>query len=121
MRLKSFNAIPVGRSQVKTTDDLLLIQSDLFILKKGCLTRNPERKQSALPRVQLGSEFTQLQDFQDRIPSAPKMLDLDSLEVKGDVRFGKGVQLKGRVQLAALNQPLVIEDGSILQDQVLKQ
>ena len=106
---------------VKTTNDLLLVQSDLFVLQKGKLTRNPQRKQKGLPRVQLGGEFSQLQDFQDRIPSTPGMLDLDSLDVKGDVRFGAGVQLKGKVQLMAINQPLVIEDGSILEDQALEQ
>lgn len=105
---------------VKTTNDLLLVQSDLFVLENGKLTRNPERKQKELPKVELGSEFTQLDDYQNRIASAPGMLELDSLEVKGDVRFGKGVQLQGRVQLTAVNRPLVIEDGSILRDQVVE-
>lgn len=106
---------------VKTTNDLLLVQSDLFVLEKGKLIRNPERKHKELPKVELGYEFTQLQDFQERIPSAPSMLALDSLEVKGDVRFGKGVQLEGRVQLTALDQPLMIEDGSILKDEMVVQ
>lgn len=104
---------------VKTTGDLLLIQSNLFVLRNGKLVRNPERKQSTLPRVQLGGEFTSLHDFQDRIPSAPNMLEMDSLEVNGDVRFGKGVQLKGKVQLTAVDKPLMIEDGTILQDRVV--
>jgi len=106
---------------VKTTNDLLLVQSDLFVLENGKLTRNPQRKQKELPKVELGSEFTQLDDYQARIPSAPSMLELDSLEVKGDVRFGKGVQLQGKVQLTALKQPLVIEDGAVLKDQVVEQ
>jgi UTP--glucose-1-phosphate uridylyltransferase len=106
---------------VKTTNDLLLVQSDLFVLEKGKLIRNPKRKQKELPKVELGSEFTLLQDFQERIPSAPSMLALDSLEVKGDVRFGKGVQLKGRVQLTAVNRPLVVNDGSTLKDRVVEQ
>jgi UTP--glucose-1-phosphate uridylyltransferase len=106
---------------VKTTNDLLLVQSDLFVLEKGKLKRNPQRKQKDLPKVELGSEFTQLDDYQERIASAPGMLDLDSLEVKGDVRFGKGVQLKGNVQLTAINQPLVVEDGVLLNGQVVEQ
>ncbi|GJL80121.1 MAG: nucleotide glucose-1-phosphate uridylyl transferase [Nitrospinaceae bacterium] len=105
---------------VKTTNDLLKVQSDLFVLEKGKLFRNPERKQKELPEVQLGSEFTQLKDFQKRISAAPGMLDLDSLEVTGDVRFGDNVKLKGRVQLTAVNEPLVVEDGSTLQDQVVE-
>lgn len=106
---------------VKTTNDLLLVQSDLFVLQKGKLIRNLERKQKELPKVELGSEFTQLDDYQSRIASAPSMLDLDSLEVNGDVHFGKGVQLKGKVQLTAVNRPLVVDDGSILKDRVVEQ
>ena len=106
---------------VKTTNDLLLIQSDLFVLENGKMIRNPERKQKELPQVRLGDEFTLLQDFQDRIPSAPHMLEMESLEVKGDVRFGKNVQLKGKVQLTAVSQSLTIEDGAVLKDQVVNQ
>ena len=87
---------------VKKTDDLLLVQSDLFVLNNGRLARNPDRKQVELPPVQLGESFTNLQDYQERIPHVPGMLDLDSLKVEGDVWFGKGVQLKGEIQLASL-------------------
>ena len=107
---------------VKKTDDLMLVQSDLFVLNKGRLIRNPDRKQEELPPVKLGKHFTDLQDYQDRIPSAPGLLELDSLEVEGDVRFGAGVQLKGKIKLTARNnKPLLIPDGSVLQDETLEQ
>ena len=107
---------------VKKTDDLLLVQSDLFILNKGRLSRNPGRKQAELPSVQLGACFTDLQDYQERIPHVPGMLDLDSLEVEGDVRFGKGVQLTGAIKLINLkDKPLVIPDGSVLRNETLRQ
>ena len=106
---------------VKTTNDLLLVQSDLFVLRKGKLIRNPERKQKELPKVELGSGFTKLEDYQDRIPFPPCMLDLDSLKVKGDVRFGKGVLLRGNVQLTAVERPLVIADRSVLNGRAVKQ
>ena len=106
---------------VKTTDDLLLVQSDLFVLNNGCLTRNPDRKQTELPTVKLGGHFADLQDFQDRIPSVPGLLELDSLEVEGDVRFGEDVKLKGKIKLTALgNKPLLIPDGSVLKDETLE-
>jgi UTP--glucose-1-phosphate uridylyltransferase len=105
---------------VKTTNDLLLVQSDLFVLEKGRLIRNPQRKQKELPKVELGSEFVHLEGYRDRIASAPGMLDLDCLQVTGDVRFGEGVQLKGNVRLTAINGPLAIEDGAVLKDQVLE-
>jgi UTP--glucose-1-phosphate uridylyltransferase len=107
---------------VKKTDDLLLVQSDLFVLNKGHLSRNPERKQAALPSVQLGDEFTDLKGFQERISHVPGMLGLDSLKVEGDVRFGKGVRLKGDIKLTALrNKPLLIPDGSVLENETIEQ
>ena len=107
---------------VKKTDDLLLVQSDLFVLNQGHLTRNPDRKQAGLPSVKLGNHFADLQDYQDRIPSVPGLLELDSLEVDGDVRFGEDVQLKGKIKLTALkNKPLLIPDGSVLQDETVEQ
>ncbi len=107
---------------VKKTDDLLLVQSDLFVLNNGHLARNPDRKQVALPSVQLGSNFTNLQDYQERIPHVPGMLDLDSLTVEGDVRFGKGVQLKGEIQLKSLKgKSLLIPDGSVLENETIEQ
>lgn len=106
---------------VKTTDDLLLVQSDLFVLNKGSLTRNTARKHSELPFIKLGGHFTDLQDYQDRIPSVPGMLDLESLKVEGDVRFGEGVQLKGKITLTAPdNKPLLISDGSVLKDETVE-
>ncbi len=102
---------------VKKTDDLLLVQSDLFVLDKGRLVRNPDRQQSGLPSVKLGDQFTHLKDYQDRIPCIPGMLDLDSLEVTGDVRFGEDIQLQGAIKLTALeDKPLLIPDGSVLSD-----
>jgi UTP--glucose-1-phosphate uridylyltransferase len=107
---------------VKKTDDLLLVQSDLFVLDKGRLSRNPDRKQTALPSVQLGEKFADLKGFQKRISHVPGMLDLDSLKVEGDVRFGKGVQLKGYIKLMALtDKPLLIPDGATLENETIEQ
>lgn len=107
---------------VKTTDDLLLVQSDLFVLDNGHLTRNPDRKQADLPSVRLGEYFTDLGDYQERIPGAPGLLDLNSLEVEGDVRFGEGIQLKGEIKLTALkDKPLRISDGWTLSDVTMEQ
>ncbi len=106
---------------VKKTDDLLLVQSDLFVLNKGRLIRNPDRKQAELPPVKLGGHFTDLKDFQERIPSVPGLLDLESLEVEGDVRFGKAVQLKGKIKLTANDEPMMISDGSVLHNETVSQ
>jgi len=106
---------------VKKTDDLLSVQSDLFVLNNGHLTRNPERKLPGLPVIRLGGAFALLEDYHDRIPDVPGLLDLKSLEVEGDVRFGKAIRLKGNIKLTALREPLVIPDGSTLSDQTMEQ
>jgi len=116
-------AVPRDRFlPVKKTGDLFLVQSDLFVLNKGRLTRNPDRKQAGLPLVKLGGPFADLQDYQDRIPLVPGLLELDSLEVEGNVRFGEAVQLIGKIKLTALkNKPLLISNGSVLQDETIEQ
>jgi UTP--glucose-1-phosphate uridylyltransferase len=107
---------------VKKIDDLLLVQSDLFVLHKGQLARNPDRKQAALPSVQLDEEFANLEYFQERFSQVPGILNLDSLTVDGDVRFGKNIELKGDIKLSAhKDKPLLIPDGSVLENETVIQ
>lgn len=106
---------------VKKTDDLFLVQSDLFFTQKGRLIRNPGRKRPGLPWVQLRDPFQMLDEYQSRIPTVPSILELESLELEGDVRFGKNVTLKGCVRLVARNRPLLIADGSVVENAVVEQ
>ncbi|MEC7641707.1 MAG: UTP--glucose-1-phosphate uridylyltransferase [Nitrospinota bacterium] len=101
---------------VKKTSDLFLVQSDLFILKNGCLSRNPGRRLPELPLINFSSPLTRVEDYQSRIPFPPTLLDLVSLKLEGDVRFGKGVTLKGRVTLISRSKPLVIPENSVLEN-----
>ncbi len=102
---------------VKKTDDLLLVQSDLFVLENARLVRNPARQEKTLPQVRLGSCLQNLDDYQERIPSPPGLLNLESLHVEGDVRFGRGVTLEGAIRLSgSAAKPLVIPDGARLKD-----
>ncbi|NIQ00692.1 MAG: hypothetical protein GWM98_10110, partial [Nitrospinaceae bacterium] len=66
---------------VKKTSDLLLVQSDLYLLDEGRLKRNPQRQTPGLPRVCLGSAFSQLEDYGKRFPVIPSLLELDSLDI----------------------------------------
>lgn len=55
--------INVPRSRflpVKTTSDLLLVMSNLYSLKAGCLTMSPKREFPTTPHVKLGSSFTKV-------------------------------------------------------------
>ncbi|XP_065852626.1 UTP--glucose-1-phosphate uridylyltransferase-like [Euphorbia lathyris] len=103
--------------QLKTTSDLLLLQSDLYSYTEGVLVRNPARENPFNPSIDLGSEFEQVGAFSSRFKTVPSIIGLDSLKVHGDVWFGAGVTLKGRVSIIAKpGTKLEIPDGMVLDD-----
>ncbi|MBI4382446.1 MAG: UTP--glucose-1-phosphate uridylyltransferase [Nitrospinae bacterium] len=109
----------VGRERflpVKKTDDLLLVQSDLFKLEGGRLVRNPARTKSGLPQVKLGKSFARLEDYFARFRSIPNILDLDSLTLDGEVRFEENVTLRGNVSIVSHNAHMTIPKGSVLEN-----
>ncbi|MEE9258599.1 MAG: UTP--glucose-1-phosphate uridylyltransferase [Nitrospinaceae bacterium] len=106
---------------VKKTDDLLLVQSDLFNLEKGRLVRNPQRTLPGLPVVRFGKTFEGLEDYRKRIPQIPRILELKSLDLEGDVRFEGQATLKGEVRLAGREKSLTIPKDAVLEDQVIEQ
>jgi UTP--glucose-1-phosphate uridylyltransferase len=106
---------------VKRTSDLLYLWSDLFHLERSNLKRNPERISTDLPRITLHEPFDDLQEFQKRIPVAPSMVGLDSLEIGGEVRFNGAVTLKGSVRLIANKKPLRISKGTVLENKDIEQ
>jgi UTP--glucose-1-phosphate uridylyltransferase len=106
---------------VKRTCDLLHLWSDLFHLERGSLKRAPERTNPDLPRITLHEPFDDLHEFQKRIPVAPNMVGLDSLEIGGNVRFNGAVTLKGTVRLIANKKPLRIPKGTVLENEDIEQ
>ena len=65
----------------------------------------------------LHEPFDDLQEFQKRIPVAPSMVELDSLEIGGEVRFNGAVTLKGTVRLIANKKSLRIPKGRVLENE----
>lgn len=112
--------INVPRSRflpVKATSDLLLVQSDLYTLNDGFVIRNPARANPANPSIDLGPEFKKVANFLSRFKSIPSILKLDSLKVTGDVWFGVGVVLKGKVVITAKpGVKLEIPDGAVIEN-----
>lgn len=92
-------AIEVDRSRflpVKTTNDLLLLRSDVY----GVGSDYVVRAQVAPPLVNLDRRFfTTLADFDARIPSPPSLVDASSFTVNGDWHFGRDVVVSGDVVL----------------------
>jgi len=79
---------------VKTCSDLMLVKSDLYSMKHGQLLIDAARFGPA-PLIKLGSHFKKVSDFQKRVPSIPRILELDHLTITGAVNLGRGVTLKG--------------------------
>jgi UTP--glucose-1-phosphate uridylyltransferase len=97
---------------VKTTNDLLALRSDAYVLHEDCRVElAPERE--APPVVDLDDEHYKLVgDFESRFPAgAPSLVGCERLEVTGDVVFGRDVVIRGAV---AVQGPARIEDGAEL-------
>ncbi|KAF9732327.1 UTP-glucose-1-phosphate uridylyltransferase [Paraphaeosphaeria minitans] len=70
---------------------------------------------------QLGGDFKKVSSFQSRIPSIPKIVELDHLTITGPVNLGRGVTMKGTVIIVASEgQTIDIPPGSILENVVVQ-
>jgi len=105
---------------VKTCSDLMLVKSDLYTRQHGQLVIDPNRFGPA-PLIKLGSDFKKVSSFQSRIPSIPKIVELDHLTITGAVNLGRGVTLKGTVIIVATEGSTIdIPPGSILENVVVQ-
>ncbi|CAF2086818.1 unnamed protein product [Brassica napus] len=105
---------------VKATSDLLLVQSDLYTLVDGFVTRNSARTNPSNPSIELGPEFKKVSNFLSRFKSIPSIVELDSLKVSGDVSFGSSVVVKGKVTVTEKSGvKLEIPDGAMVENKVL--
>lgn len=106
---------------VKKTDDLLLIQSNLYELEHGTLHMSTKRKLPGTPLVKLDAEhFGTVKQFNERFASIPDILDLSHFTVSGSVTFGYGVTIKGTVIVVAHpGTNIDIPSGSVLQNSVV--
>jgi UTP--glucose-1-phosphate uridylyltransferase len=97
---------------VKATSDLLVVRSDAYDLADDWTIKlTPER--DTAPLVELSNEFKMLRDFEERFPAGPPSLRAaEELVVEGDVRFGAGVVVRGRVRVEG---PASIPDGAVLE------
>ncbi len=112
-------AIRVPRSRfapVKTTDDLLVLRSDAYVLDALARLVLAPGRTGAAPLVRLDPEhFRLLADFDARFPAgAPSLVACDALTVRGDVRFGRGVVVRGEVVVGEPGGALVVPDGAVL-------
>jgi UTP--glucose-1-phosphate uridylyltransferase len=114
-------AVRVPRSRfapVKTTNDLLGVRSDAYVLTdEGHVVLAPERGESP-PLIDLDSSFYKLVgDFEPRFPAGPpSLVACDRLTVEGDVIFGREVTVRGSVAIENTDdEPLRVDDGAVLE------
>lgn len=113
--------IVVPRSRfapVKTTNDLLVRRSDAYREgEESPLMPNPERETSlGPPLVQLDPvHYASVAALDLRVPHPLGLLRALTLEVVGDVRFGRGVTIEGTVRVENPGPaPVAIPDGAVL-------
>jgi UTP--glucose-1-phosphate uridylyltransferase len=110
--------IEVGRERfvpVKTTNDLLLLRSDVYDLGKDFVM---DQVAPQLPYVDLDNAFYKLVgEFDKRFPDgAPSLREASSFEVEGDWTFGSGVKVVGEVSLEQPTGAQRVAPGTVLSD-----
>jgi UTP--glucose-1-phosphate uridylyltransferase len=111
-------AIRVPRTRfapIKTTEDLLAVRSDMFILTDDFrVIPHPNRSLGPILISLDPRYYRQIDDMESRFPyGAPSLLECEQLSVKGDVRFGRNVSLRGNVRLCnGLGRQVSIADGA---------
>jgi UTP--glucose-1-phosphate uridylyltransferase len=98
---------------VKTTDDLLVLRSDVYRLTPDATVERVADE----PFVALDpAHFATIDAFDARFPAgAPSLVDCERLVVRGDVTFGAGVVARGAVEVEAPpGETLRIPDGAVL-------
>ncbi len=112
-------ALLVPRSRfrpVKTTNDLLLIRSDLYRLDEETQVVATTAREE--PFVELSGAYRLIDDFEARFPrGVPAIADCSSLTVAGDVTFGAGVRCVGEVRVGG-SAPWAVPDGAVLTGEV---
>ena len=102
---------------VKTTNDLLALRSDAYVMGEGARVELAPERSDVPPLVDLDPAFYRLLgDFEPRFArGAPSLVGCERLKVVGDVAFGAGVIVRGSALVENRNHgQLAIEDGAVL-------
>ncbi len=114
-------AIRVPRSRfapVKTTNDLLAVRSDAYMLTPDFRIVLSPAREGRVPVVDLDSNHYKLiDDLESRFPfGPPSLVDCSKFRVSGDVRFGNAIAAHRDVELVnESTQPVVLPDGTHLE------
>jgi UTP--glucose-1-phosphate uridylyltransferase len=109
-------ALRVPRSRfvpVKTTNDLLSLRSDAYVIGDGRAVHLAPERGGVPPLIDLDTDHYKLVgDFDARFASgAPSLVTCEALRVVGDVTFGAGVVVRGDVTVSGVD---AVPDGAVL-------
>lgn len=117
-------AVNVPRARflpVKTCNDLLSVRSDCFVYsEREGLKLNPVRESAGRTetiQIKLDPKYYGKFDLlEERFKEGePSLVECDALSIKGDVRFEKGVVIRGSVTIAHTGAgPAVVKAGSVI-------
>jgi len=101
-------------SPVKTTEDLLALRSDAYVLTEDVRVELAPERGGTPPVIDLDDDYYKLlRDFDARFPNgAPSLLACERIAITGDVSFGRDVTVRGAVTLRG---PRHVEDGTLLE------
>ena len=98
--------------------DLLAVRSDAYRLTDDFRVELHPARQHTPVVVELDpAHFKLISQLDDRFPhGAPSLRQCDRLTVRGNVRFGKNITVRGRVTVENPSpEPMTIPDGTVLE------
>eukprot|EP00949_MAST-11_sp_MAST-11-sp1_P004112 g4112.t1 len=106
---------------VKTTSDLLAVQSNLYQVRHGQLYVNSERELKGIPKITLGPKFRTLANYSERFQNGiPDVTELEHFVVTGNVYFGSNIKMCGSVIIVADEGSRIdIPSGAVLDNVVI--
>jgi UTP--glucose-1-phosphate uridylyltransferase len=116
------SAIRVPRARfapVKKCPDLLALWSDSYVLTDDYfVVQNPRRKIGTLVLKLDNKYYKKIDQLRARFPhGAPSLVDCRSLEVEGDILFGRDVVIRGEVVISNhARDQASISDGSVIEN-----
>jgi UTP--glucose-1-phosphate uridylyltransferase len=116
-------AVPRSRfAPVKTTDDLLALWSDAYVLGDDARLALAAQRNGRPPAVKLDPKFYKAwPDFAARFPAgAPSLLECDALTVAGDILFGPEVVIQGRAQITNTHAAQARLERRLIRDGLLE-
>jgi UTP--glucose-1-phosphate uridylyltransferase len=103
---------------VKNTGDLLGIRSDAYRLTDDFrVVPNPARRLGQLVVTLEARYYAFIDQMEARFPhGAPSLVECERLDVRGDVRFGRGVTVEGTAQIVNESaEQREIADGTVVE------